>query len=82
MQGNGICIQQQRLLAYRSAAGRISATLSKTMRRAGLHPVVIKDTLHHTKVDPALNVYDKASTEDIRAGLKVASKELLGSDAI
>jgi len=27
-----------------------------------------------------MNVYDKASAEDIRAGLRVASKQLLGSD--
>jgi len=57
-------------------------TLSRTLRRAGVHPVVIKDTLGHSKVDLAMNVYDKASTEDIRAGLRVASKNLLGSDLL
>src|ERR1700730_9321863 len=55
-------------------------TLSRTLRRAGVHPVVIKDTLGHSKVDLAMNVYDKASTEDIRAGLRIASKKMLGSD--
>jgi hypothetical protein len=54
-------------------------TLSRTLRRAGVHPVVIKDTLGHSKVDLAMNVYDKASAEDIRAGLRVVSKKLLGS---
>jgi integrase len=57
-------------------------TLSRTLRRAGVHPVVIKDTLHHSKVDLAMNVYDKASAEDIRAGLRVVSKKLLGSDLL
>jgi len=57
-------------------------TLSRTLRRAGVHPVVIKDTLHHSKVDLAMNVYDKSSDEDIRAGLRVVSKKLLGSDLL
>jgi integrase len=57
-------------------------TLSRTLRRAGVHPVVVRDTLSHSKVDLAMNRYDKASTEDIRAGLKVASKKLLGSDLL
>ena len=57
-------------------------TLSRTLRRAGVHPVVIKDTLHHSKVDLAMNVYDKSSPEDIRAGLQVVSKKLLGSDLL
>jgi len=57
-------------------------TLSRTLRRAGVHPVVIKDTLGHSKVDLAMNVYDKSSPEDIRAGLRVASKKLLGSDLL
>jgi len=57
-------------------------TLSRTLRRAGVHPVVIKDTLHHSKVDLAMNVYDKSSPEDIRAGLKVMSQKLLGSDLL
>jgi hypothetical protein len=54
----------------------------RTLRRAGVHPVVIKDTLHHRKVDLAMNVYDKSSSEDIRAGLKVMSQKLLGSDLL
>jgi len=57
-------------------------TLSRTLRRAGIHPVVIKDTLHHSKVDLAMNVYDKASPEDIREGLRVVTKKLLGSDLL
>ena len=57
-------------------------TLSRTLRRAGVHPVVIKDTLGHSKVDLAMNVYDKASAEDIRAGLRVACKSLMGSDLL
>lgn len=57
-------------------------TLSRTLRRAGVHPVVVRDTLHQSKVDLAMNVYDKASDEDIRAGLKVVSQKLLGSDLL
>ena len=48
--------------------------LSRTLRRAGVHPVAIKDTLGHSKVDLAMNAYDKTSAEDIRASLRVASK--------
>ncbi len=29
-----------------------------------------------------MNLYDKASAEDIRAGLRVASKKLLGGDLL
>lgn len=57
-------------------------TLSRTLRRAGVHPAVVRDTLHQSKVDLAMNVYDKASAEDIRAGLRVVSKKLLGSDLL
>ncbi len=57
-------------------------TLSRTLRRAGVHPVVNEDTLGHSKVDLAMNVYDKASAEDIRAGLRVASEKLLGRDLL
>ena len=52
------------------------------MRRAGVHPVVIKDTLGHSKVDLAMNVHDKASAEDIRDGLRVVTKKLLSSDLL
>lgn len=57
-------------------------TLSRTLRRAGIHPVVVRDTLHQSKVDLAMNVYDKSSPEDIRAGLRVVSKKLLGGDLL
>jgi len=43
---------------------------------------VNEDTLGYSKVDLAMNVYDKASAEDIRAGLRVASKKLLGRDLL
>ena len=59
----------------------ISATrFQAPLRRAGVHPVIVRDTLGHSKVDLAMNRYDKTSTEYIRAGLKEASKRLLGSD--
>jgi integrase len=57
-------------------------TLSRTLRRAGVHPVVVRDTLHQSRVDLAMNVYDKASAEDIRDGLRVVTKKLLGSDLL
>jgi integrase len=57
-------------------------TLSHTLRRAGIQPVVIRDTLHHSRVDLAMNVYDRASEEDIRAVLRVVSKHLLPSDLL
>jgi hypothetical protein len=41
-----------------------------------------RDTLHHSKVDLAMNVYDKSSPDDIRAGLKLVSRKLLGSDLL
>lgn len=43
---------------------------------------MIKDTLGHRRVDLAMNVYDKASTEDIRAGLRVISNKLLSSNLL
>jgi len=51
--------QQQRRSLCRSAAGTIFAHASRTLRRAGVHPVVVKDTLGHSKVDLAMNVYNK-----------------------
>ena len=57
-------------------------TLSRILRRAGVHPVVIKDTLHHSRVDLAMNVYDKATPQGTCAGLKVVSQKLLGSDLL
>jgi hypothetical protein len=43
----------------------------------GVHPVVIKAPRSHQS-RPAMNVYEKASAEDIRAGLRVVSEKLLG----
>jgi len=57
-------------------------TVSRTLRRAGIHPVVIKDVLGHSKVELAMNVYDKASADDIRAGLRVVSRNLLPNDLL
>ncbi|HEX6805269.1 MAG TPA: tyrosine-type recombinase/integrase [Terriglobales bacterium] len=57
-------------------------TLSRTLRRAGVHPVVVRDTLHQSKVDLAMNVYDRATADDIRDGLRVVTKALLGSDLL
>jgi len=58
--------------------GWLALCIASTGRVAHSSP----DTLHHSKVDLAMNAYDKASAEDIRAGLRVASKKLLGSDLL
>jgi hypothetical protein len=79
--------------AYLKPAGRSGRFADRWLARFQAHfvaylatswrpPVVIKDTLHHSKVDVAMNVYDKASAEDIRAGLKVVTKKLLRSDLL
>jgi hypothetical protein len=52
------------------------------VRRAGVHPVAIKDTLCHSEVDLALMLHDNAGAEEIRAGLKVVSHKLLGSNLL
>lgn len=46
--------------------------------------VVLADAraLHQSKVDLAMNVYDKTAPEDIRAGLRLARQKLLGSDLL
>ena len=35
-------------------------SLSTNLRRAGVHPKVVSDILGHNKVNPAVDVYDRA----------------------
>ena len=45
-------------------------------------PVDVRDMMRHSKVDLAMNRCHKTSAEDISAGLRVASKKLLGRDLL
>jgi integrase len=54
-------------------------TLTTTLRRAGVHPVTVSGVLGHSKVDLAMNVYDRATLDDFRAPLGNFSGELLAS---
>jgi len=52
-------------------------TLVRTMRRAGVNPVVISGVVGHKSVELAAEVYDRASRSDIRLALGVMGKQLL-----
>jgi integrase len=52
-------------------------TLTTTLRRAGVHPVTLAGVLGHSKVDLAMNVYDRATLDDFRAPLGDLAGELL-----
>jgi hypothetical protein len=49
----------------------------RTMRRAGVNPVVISGVVGHKSVELAAEVYDRADRNDIRLALGVMSKQLL-----
>jgi len=51
--------------------------LTRMMRRAGVNAVVVSGTLGHKKVEPAAEVYDRASSTDIGQALHVVGKQLL-----
>lgn len=67
---------------FRNADEVLNHLVDRKTQQPGVHPVVVKDILGHRKVDLAMNVYDKSSPEDIRAGLRMASEKLLGSDLL
>jgi len=52
-------------------------SLTTTMRRNGVHPKVISSILGHSKVNLAMDVYDRATIEDFRQPLNQASSALL-----
>jgi integrase len=52
-------------------------TLSTTLRRSGVHPKVVSDILGHTKVNLAMDVYERTEVSDFVQPLSVVSTELL-----
>lgn len=54
-------------------------TLTTTLRRSGVHPVTVSGVLGHSKVDLAMNVYDRATMDDFRAPLGIFAVELLAN---
>lgn len=52
-------------------------TLIRSLRRAGVNPVVISGIAGHSKVELAAEVYDKASAADMRQALSVIGEQLL-----
>lgn len=56
-------------------------TLSTGLRRAGVHPKVISDILGHSKVNLAMDTYDRTDVSDTRAPLAKISRELLAWSA-
>ncbi|MGB8582078.1 MAG: tyrosine-type recombinase/integrase [Candidatus Sulfotelmatobacter sp.] len=54
-------------------------TLSTKMRKAGVHPKVISDLLGHSKVNLAMDVYDRTDAADFSGPLSSMSDELLSN---
>lgn len=52
-------------------------TLSTTLRRANVHPKVISDILGHSKVNLAMDVYDRTNVKDFEEPLAMVSSNLL-----
>jgi len=52
-------------------------TLIRTMRKAGVHPVVISGTVGHKRVELAPEVYDRATIDDKRQALRAVGRQLL-----
>jgi integrase len=52
-------------------------TLSTKLRRSGVHPKVVSDILGHSKVNLAMDVYDRTELDDFVQPLSVVSTELL-----
>jgi len=51
-------------------------TLVTTMRKAGVHPVVVSAVVGHKRVELAPEVYDRADTSDLRQGLGVVVRHV------
>lgn len=54
-------------------------TLTSNLRRAGVHPKVVSDILGHTKVNLAMDVYDRTDVSDFAAPLAAAAEQLVSS---
>jgi integrase len=52
-------------------------SLIRTMRRGGVHPVVVSAVVGHKRVELAPEVYNRATRDEIRAALGVVGKQLL-----
>jgi len=51
-------------------------SLSTNLRRAGVHPKVVSDILGHSKVNLAMDVYDRTDIQDIEKGLAMVNSML------
>jgi integrase len=51
-------------------------TLKRQMRRAGVDPVVVRDTLGHKKVEQQ-DVYDQARSSEVGDALRLVGSQLL-----
>lgn len=54
-------------------------TLTTTMRRAGVHPKVLSGILGHSKVNLAMDTYDRVTVEDFQQPLADLASQLLPS---
>ena len=54
-------------------------TLTTTMRRNGVHPKVISSILGHSRVNLAMDTYDRTTTDDLRQPLAQVAGTLLPS---
>ncbi len=52
-------------------------SLTTTMRRSGVHAKVIAGVLGHSRVNLAMDVYDRATVEDFRQPLAFIAGQLL-----
>jgi integrase len=52
-----------------------------TMRKAGVHPVVVSGTVGHKRVELAPEVYDRATQSEIRDALGLVGKQLATTHA-
>jgi hypothetical protein len=79
------CNREEFLRSHRPAAIGVTIggwhdfrhTLNRMARRNNVHPVVISGVLGHKKVELAPEVYDRASSADIRDALILVGKRLL-----
>ena len=52
-------------------------TLSTNLRRSGVHPKVVSDILGHTKVNLAMDAYDRTDVQDFVQPLSLIVNQLL-----
>lgn len=54
-------------------------TLSTKLRRSGVHPKVVSDILDHSRVNLAMDVYDRTDVQDFVQPLSLFAKELVSN---